>query len=861
MKKVRISKNPTRQFSGNFKGNQVTSPWFSGSDPDIEINKTLKPVPEHLANVEAEKDETVMFPKTEAFGDFPSLYNVGGKRHVNGGTNLSLPEDSFVFSDTKDMRIKDKTILAMFGKTIGKKGQKQFTPAELSKKYDINKFLKTLADPDATKVEKATAEQMIKNYQLKLGQLALVQESSKGFPDGIPAVAVPYLYTVGVDPQAILGIPQNQQPAKSPMPGMQTGGGMYNVDDSNVAPENRYQPTTSEQEAIMHKNWFDKTDPNVLKEQKRDWYFPSAQFINERQTRENKQSGGPLIPAHLQGLFNQINTKQQPVTKPKFRVDSQGNILPPESRIDAMSDPERWQHSFTRNQQKLDKQKFGGNLPKAQNGNQGITDFPDDATAEKWNNDLEAYTNFMNAVQSITNNTELIKDLATQFREKTIEDEGSYTGKHKDKWYKDLSSLTDEQIINELLAQEERNARLEAFDFEPSKSSQNAEKNSHTNKEAIEFIKNHKGLEDLKFDTGYRGQAAYIAYKDLMGTDKWKGYAASQTGVGDETVGGKKGKVSGIDNYNTNTTLGQRLGWKGSPKVNIEEKKKDEVGTYDTKSPEYTEQGMVNPDWWQQDVNNLGVSAGNFLGVKKYNPWLQGVDLEEPTPTFISPERALAANAEQANIAQNAIGAFAGPQALSSRQSSIQGTGAKNAADILSQTHNQNVGIANQFELAQKQIRNQETGANAQNAHNFYDQTVIANQNYDNEKNQAEQVMLANYNQGLTNAQMTAAQNAMYPHYQTDPTTGQVYFNRGSKIKPNDDTNPPGMDAYLQKMYELNLEPDPKVIGNFYGAGYTDDADPTRNYGSGPVATYPSMYGKKGGSVMKKVKIKRLPKN
>ncbi|MFN9952171.1 MAG: hypothetical protein ACK55I_03660, partial [bacterium] len=45
---------------------------------------------------------------------------------------------------------------------------------------------------------------------------------------------------------------------------------------------------------------------------------------------------------------------------------------------------------------------------------------------------------------------------------------------------------------------------------------------------------------------------------------KYKDWASiDQTGVGDETIFGLKGTISGIDNYNTNTTLGQRLGYLG----------------------------------------------------------------------------------------------------------------------------------------------------------------------------------------------------------------------------------------------------------------------------------------------------------
>lgn len=187
---------------------------------------------------------------------------------------------------------------------------------------------------------------------------------------------------------------------------------------------------------------------------------------------------------------------------------------------------------------------------------------------KKWNGNEEAYNAFQDAKKRILEDPDLRKDLAEQYK-KVIEDQASYTGKKsstkeafKNKYYKDLSNMEEEDIINELLAQEERNARLEAFGFEPSKSSQNAgARNSTTNKEAADFADAHPELADLDWGSGYKGQAAYIAYNQLMNTDKYEGYAANQTGVNDEVFG----TVSGIDNYSTNTTLGQRLNYRGKP--------------------------------------------------------------------------------------------------------------------------------------------------------------------------------------------------------------------------------------------------------------------------------------------------------
>jgi hypothetical protein len=179
-----------------FNANKMPWPIMAGkmSEPKLEVNSTLKPVPREVANLEAEDGEVAALPTKSGI---PDTFKIGGKRHYEGGTPLNLPSDSFIFSDTSKMRIKDPVILAQFGMPERKNG---YTPAEIAKKYDINSFKKILINPDTDKLQKDTAELMISNYNLKLAKLAIIQESMKGFPQGIPAVAMPYIEEMEIDP-------------------------------------------------------------------------------------------------------------------------------------------------------------------------------------------------------------------------------------------------------------------------------------------------------------------------------------------------------------------------------------------------------------------------------------------------------------------------------------------------------------------------------------------------------------------------------------------------------------------------------------------------------------------------------------
>src|SRR5687767_1586123 len=111
MRKVRVKFNngdPGRASNAN----QIEAPDFFTTDMFTEyppVNNTLKPVPRDQANVEAEKGETVLTNMQK--DGMPEHYVIGGKPHSRGGTPLNLPNNSFVFSKDKKLKIDDPDIL------------------------------------------------------------------------------------------------------------------------------------------------------------------------------------------------------------------------------------------------------------------------------------------------------------------------------------------------------------------------------------------------------------------------------------------------------------------------------------------------------------------------------------------------------------------------------------------------------------------------------------------------------------------------------------------------------------------------------------------------------------------------------
>jgi len=158
------------------------------------VNNTLGPMKRKDANLEAEKGETALTDLTND-GSF-ELYNIGGKRHYDGGTPLNLPEQSFVYSDTSKMKLTSEEL-----KELGIVSKKKMTPAKASKHFQLNKYTEILENSESDKIAIDTAEDMLNKNKIKLSHIAFLQEKKKNFSDGVPLAAYPYMIENGINPQ------------------------------------------------------------------------------------------------------------------------------------------------------------------------------------------------------------------------------------------------------------------------------------------------------------------------------------------------------------------------------------------------------------------------------------------------------------------------------------------------------------------------------------------------------------------------------------------------------------------------------------------------------------------------------------
>ena len=105
LRRVRIKAIPKARTGYQVQGSLMNdiSAWGGGNYaeqsgiPEPRVNQSLTRVPREEANLEAEGGETAVVNT----GNIPAFYNIKGPRHSEGGVPLNLPDESFIFSDTK----------------------------------------------------------------------------------------------------------------------------------------------------------------------------------------------------------------------------------------------------------------------------------------------------------------------------------------------------------------------------------------------------------------------------------------------------------------------------------------------------------------------------------------------------------------------------------------------------------------------------------------------------------------------------------------------------------------------------------------------------------------------------------------
>jgi hypothetical protein len=823
MKRVKITNLPKAYKGGSMSSlyKQIAPSYMSDSlsETPIKGKKSLGPVPVEQANLEAEKGETALIPDV---GGLPAHYRINGKRHTDGGTPLNLPENSFIYSDTADMKIKDPVVLKEFGMPEKKGG---YTPAQIAERYDINKFREVLADPSSDKLSRETAEKMIASYNMKLAKLALIQESMKGFPDGIPMAAMPYLAMNGIKPADVLPLKE----------GAPEGMGQALQNEENPT-EQEFEEDQTEPLArlggVAHRL---KSNPLLQKVYAK---IGGAQkrFKPESGIYMTMAEGGPIytdgsgtvwskdtseidIPALFRdGGQTQYDKGGAAGTKIEDSKPAEKEV--DEREIKEMDDPTlavgdyykdkdgkvrkvtKINYNTTRVNQSLSgsenyKPKYGDLKADVVKANEIMDRLAKDGFAEKdskgnWTvyrgaaDKLSiAEKDFLTGVASYNKDTKgknlgapgfnIIKQSTYINKDKTSRKNDGFYGyadpsmvefrywqaKNPDLDPAEFDKLDEKNKLGN------RTEMLQFYGYDPKEIGEEKLKDPAKLYTSSFITNKENGLvkrNQQKFEmAGYRSQLG-DDYK--FGLEHMDRYHFGKDPVGEEDVPEKEKECP--EGMVKDPVTGECIA-KDLEKGNIGDVPKDDRG----------------PEWWLQDAIKTAGAAGDMARIKKYMPWAPKVSSYIPNPTFYDPTRELAANMEQMNIGAQGAAAYAPSQAYNSRMSQLSGQGAKAAADVLGRYNNLNVSTANEFEGTKAQIFNQTGAANADIAKTLYDQTTMANQQYDNAKNQARQELRQSYIDAITNKEQTYAMNQVYPNYQVSPSQGgRLYFKKGDKLDP-----------------------------------------------------------------------------
>lgn len=792
----------------NLMGNQFNN------NKDSDIRYSLSSVPRDMANIEAEGGETVLTDLNND-GQF-GLYNITGPRHGSGGVPMFLPEQSFVFSDTQKMKM-NRQELAEFGI----ESRKKMTPAQISKKYQLNEFIGAMRDEDADPIKIKSAELMIDKNQKSLSKLAFGQEAKKNFADGVPLAAHPYLVMQGIDPieftQKVENItreqaaqrmfeglsPEQQAQAMALRQMMEQAGQMQ---QPQAAYGKELPKAQNGYKGSLFGTMLNGTIPNTY----------GLGFQKSLPTRANNDWDGDGIPNHIdidpygvnQTRQNTTNSQANGSNPPANTNNTNSNARRPGGRVLDVSGVQGGKS-------------LGSNYKQYEELERLFTSGED-----TWNQTIDrAYTAFVaNAkAQGISENQIPAKDaMMSQF----------------------LDYQKNNYMLADLLPDEYRYA-TELDRGSGDRKNKNTQALFNKAKELYPDIysgynidENATKLNQLFF------QAVTVADKD--NAEPYLSYTA--TGPNQNTNWADNKTISKAEGFYGNNTLNQFLQVKEPITPPPPEPPKEgcpcEDGSYSMEccpKPGDTPRPVKGPDakFWIQDLIKMGALAMRDRDM--FLPWQPAVEIPKSGYVLEEPTRQLADVNEQFNIASQAIGAFAGPQSLNARIGQAAGNALKANANTFAQVHSRNIGTVNRGKLMDAQLEAAAKREQRDRSVKEYDDTQLTLQNYMDEKNLDREQMADLTANAYTNMANTYNLNTLYPYFNIDPVSGGMIGitanlpalvankDAGKQLSPYDEMSSRALDLKAKGLDGTTIN---TILQNTYGTKAVADA----NTGADPYA-------------------------
>jgi hypothetical protein len=836
-RKVRITSMPQAEYGGTQNAKAVNQLYgnsaymmnmFNGAtkgEPEEQYGQTLGPDPRSMAVLEAEKGETLIRKGTNS--TIPEFFKIGGKRHSEGGTPLSgekATPDSFIYSDTKAMKIKDPAILESFGFAAKKGG---YTPAKISKKFDLNnKDLREGLYSESDPLRKKTAVMMADNYISNLGKLALVQESQKGFPQGVPEIAMPYMNKVGLDPAQFLPPSPEEGMAMAMyggMPKAQVGRQQSNVKVNRTTPytENdiefkngtwQVKPTANMQAAP-----YSVSAINMSPQRFQDYTFNDPEAAIDLVI---KSSG---IPSYLERVNKGKQEFLNTVNKPFATTQQDTVIQKPKPQPVVQSRPTTVQTpkpkvNVTKPQTTSDSEwgeyEYGGDIPQYQTAGETPTEVAKpNPYAKVFIEERTSKTSGKKAFLYYEGDQKYLVDESGNEIPGTRKTRTADDIKFTQYGSPEIATAIDERVKkgNKVIytripaGQFANQPRLKNTGiYLPSADASARTEGTLSSAEWKDFQDRHGDWIEKEYPGG-----GFNKFKQDLETvdtdpDRLKNLETpgnKAAGWFQDKVNEKSIKATGKpyfkpkdpnskDPYQRDIKFGRVTysvpNYFDDEPVETPEANPEENPQRDPLKPGQLNISSVTPrrpiGFYPQDVLNTAAAVGDLASINKYNPRMVQFNAEPMEPTYYDPNRELANNAEMVNMAAQQLAQFTGPQAFNSRFADVQGKSLANAANIESKYNNLNVGVANQFEQANKQLMNEANFRNQLAANDFYDKSVVANQQYDNARRQGRRQSVDYINAALENRFITDQMNSLYPNYFVDPAYLKTYYTPNKQI-------------------------------------------------------------------------------
>jgi hypothetical protein len=695
--------------------------------PKITTSKTLGAVNKNVANVEAEKGETVVTNMSRGLNNIYEMYSIGGKKHSQGGTPLSLPTDegrdtdgtSFIFSDNKRMIVKDPAILEYFGVNPNKPQ----TFAGISKSWldAINKSKEIIISDTADKITKKSAEMTMDNAAFKISALKLLQESRKGFKDGIPNGLSPFFDKLQIDPNEMFAMNQEDAGKANQAVAMAMGGaardfaamqGDYPFPSLSMGGE---LPRYEEAGAVTPENNAAKTPPA------------------DGGTQLNWGTAEPKSKKQYDYIVNVLSKNE------KFK-----EALYKEYQA-AANQRDNWGRGYNA---QFDKD------PK--NKEKVVRKSPEEV--------FQDYLDFQK------------RNLILQSHGKKVEttDQNPIKGQVSNKDVTAWSSELGVPLPNMDKATQEQ---LSFIAFE------NLSKNRDVYDEELKdvmkpFGTNPYGVADEVVAGTKAGEKGRISKADGAYTNTTAGEISYFTepepaepcpdcADGTKRVRDASGNCPPC----------------GTPEVPVDKTKPAYKGLGPT-TP------LVNPyGFRREDIASLNRAVQARFEIPELHPWAKSAEVVMPDRAYYSPERTIAAKNEQLNQMMQGVRAFGNAQAAGATAMALSGQAYGDVANAISDYADKNVGVFNAGEQYNTQLANARNAQDAQLATNMYDKENILKQSLANSISAAKDKIVQLSNQAYTNASNIYNLNTTTENFKKDPFTGIITKMNDRALTPNADNS------------------------------------------------------------------------